>query len=334
LPFTLPDHLDIPFDTLRAIARRHDLDPDDIERLPEAGIFNAIYGLGSRAILRIPRKHPTFVEAAWREAVAVPAARAAGVRTPRLIAFDDACDLLPIPYTLYERVPGVTLASQNLDPICAAEVWREHGRNLACAHVGVPVTGRIADLPNRTADPDARGLLDERVNQGWLSSLDARWIGDWLGRLASAALEPVPVRFLHGDTQATNLMVSTDPLGYEAVIDWGSAGIGDSALDFAGVPLRAVPFMLAGHREVALLDGDATVEARIVWRHVQLGIWTLPRGAVPGRSWAERPIPMLLEVLRFFADPPDERWRAVGPIGSGRRAAGRTGALAGGHRHA
>ncbi|MFN8632241.1 MAG: hypothetical protein U0893_00195 [Chloroflexota bacterium] len=25
------------------------------------------------------------------------------------------------------------------------------------------------------------------------------------------------------------------------------------------------------------------------------------------------PLPMLPEIMRFFADPPDERWRAVGP---------------------
>src|SRR5262249_19074523 len=84
--------------------------------------------------------------------------------------------------------------------------------------------------------------------------------------------------------------------------------------DFAGVPSRAVPFMLAGHREIAPLDADQTAEARIVWRHLQLALWSLPRGAVPSRSWAERPLAMLLEVLRFFADPPDERWRELGPI--------------------
>jgi hypothetical protein len=44
-----------------------------------------------------------------------------------------------------------------------------------------------------------------------------------------------------------------------------------------------------------------------------LSIWTLSRGAVPGRSWGERPLPMLLEVLRFFLEPPDERWGEIGP---------------------
>jgi len=100
-------------------------------------------------------------------------------------------------------------------------------------------------------------------------------------------------------------MVNADPLMYVAVIDWGAAALGDAANDFAGVPLRAVPFMLQGHRDVVSLDDDENAEARILWRHLQLALFTLPRGAEPGRSWAERPLAMLLEVLRFSLDPSD-----------------------------
>ena len=317
MPFTLPDHVDVSPETLHQIANRHGVDGASVERLPETVIFNAIYRLGDGTILRIPRNHPTFIQAARNEAVAVPAAVAAGVRTPHLLAFDDSLDLLPVPYTVYERVPGRPLEALNLDPADAAEVWREHGRNLALAHLGVPVAGGIATLPVKRPDPDPCGLLAERVAEGWLSPLDARWLADWLDRLAPAALAPTPTRFLHGDTQATNLMVTPGPLRYQAVIDWGSAAVGDVALDFAGLPLRAVPSMLAGHREATPLDGDATAEARILWRHLQLAIWTLPRGASPGLSWAERPLPMLLEVLRFFLEPPDDRWHALGPVKGG-----------------
>jgi aminoglycoside phosphotransferase (APT) family kinase protein len=314
LPFTLPEHVEVSTETLRAIAYRHGVEPFAVERLPETGIFNAVYRLGADGILRIPRNHPDFIRAARREAVAAPAARAAGVLTPRLLAFDESLDLLPVPYTLYERVPGVPLESLGLDPDEAAPIWREHGRNLARAHVEVAVQGEIAELTARTSAPDPREQLAERVAEGWLAPLDARWLGAWLDRLAPAAREPVPARFLHGDTQAANVMISTGPLRYEAVIDWGAAAAGDVALDFAGVPLRAVPHLLAGHREVAPLDDDATAEARILWRHLQLGIWMLPRGAAPGRSWAERPFPMLLEALRFFLEPPDDCWRDLRPL--------------------
>jgi len=312
--FTLPDHVDTDTDTLRAVAARHGLDADSIKRLPETGIANAIYRIGDDAILRVPRNHPNFIADARTEVIAVPAARAAGVRTPALLAFDDSLDLLPVPYTIYERVPGVPLESLGLGPDEAAEVWSEVGRQLGRLHAGVAAPEALAGVRRRHVGPDLPALVHARIDEGWLSPLDGRWLSCWLERLEPAAREPAPARFLHGDSQATNLMVLSDPLRFEAVIDWGSAAVGDVALDFAGVPLRAVPHMLAGHRDIAVPDSNDTIEARIVWRHLYLALLFLPRGAVPGRSWAERPLPMLLEVLRFFMDPPNDRWRAVGPV--------------------
>lgn len=112
--FRLPDYVAIDAETLQAIAKLHGLRGATVERLPETGIINAIYRLGETAILRVPRNHPDFIAHSYREAVAVPAARAAGVRTPALLAFDDSLELVPVPYTVYERVPGVTLESLGL----------------------------------------------------------------------------------------------------------------------------------------------------------------------------------------------------------------------------
>jgi len=81
--------------------------------------------------------------------------------------------------------------------------------------------------------------------------------------------------------------------------------------DFAGVPLRAVPTMLAGYRELTPLPEDDTAESRILWRHLQISLYLLSRPPQPGLSWAERPTAMLLEILRFFLDPPEERWREL-----------------------
>lgn len=78
-------------------------------------------------------------------------------------------------------------------------------------------------------------------------------------------------------------------------------------------PCEPCPSSLEGHREVAPLDGDDTAEARILWRHLQWSLAHLPRGAVPGQSWGERPLAWLLEVLRFFLDGPPPRWRALAP---------------------
>jgi hypothetical protein len=108
-------------------------------------------------------------------------------------------------------------------------------------------------------------------------------------------------------------MVGAGTLEYLAVLDWGGSGWGDPAWDFAGVPLRVVPSMLEGYREVVQSGGDETVEARILWRHLQLALYLLRRDPQPGRSWAERPLGMLVDVTRFLLDDPGREWTVWTP---------------------
>lgn len=304
----LPPFPEISDDLLHAIAERHGVAGAAITRLPEVGIFNAIYALGSDLILRIPRDHPAFTDAARKEALAVPAARAAGVRTPDLLAFDVSLDLLPVPYTIYERVHGETLGLLDHEPGDSPAAWRELGRDLALLHTHVAAQGPIAEVEIEGL-PDPRSWLDQIAQEGYFTSMEARWLLGWLDRLAPAALASTPRCFLHGDIQTTNMLVRAGSLDYLAVIDWGSAGWGDPAWDFAGVPLRAVPLLLQSYREIAALDDEATGEARILWRHLQLALLVLRRSPLPGRSWAERPLAMLLEIMRFMIESPTGVWR-------------------------
>ena len=66
--------------------------------------------------------------------------------------------------------------------------------------------------------------------------------------------------------------------------------------------------MLEGYREVAPLPEDATAEARILWRHLQIALYLLGRPPQPGLSWAERPAAMMLEIMRFFLGSPGGPW--------------------------
>lgn len=301
--FELPDFPETSGETLREISRR--LDVEAPTPLPEVGVFNRIYALGDDLVLRIPRDHPAFVAAARKEAVAVPAAREAGVRTPAMVHFDASCDLLPVPYSVYERVRGETLGLLDLDPADVPEVWTELGRDLGRLHAGVREDGPAAGLEVETM-PDPRPWPGELAAEGHFSDAEARWFSRWLEKLAPAALAPIRRRFLHGDSQATNVMVRSGSLDYLAVLDWGGSGWGDPAWDFAGVPLRVVPFMLEGYREILPPEDD--VEARILWRHLQLSLYLLRRDPQPGRSWAERPLGMLVDVWRFLLEDPGGRW--------------------------
>lgn len=304
-PLSLPDFPEVTTEVLQEISRRHGLGANAFSLLPQVGIFNLIYALGEDFVLRVPRDHPISASDAYKESVAVPAAREAGVRTPRIVAFDDSLDLLPVPYTVYERVRGETLGLLPQDPAKTPEVWRELGHDLALLHSGVRKDGPAAGL-EMDEMPDPRPWPDELAEEGYFTATEARWLTGWMEHLAPAALAPVPGRFLHGDSQATNVMVREGTLEYLAVLDWGSSGWGDPAWDFAGVPLRVVPSMLEGYRAAAPTDHD--VEARILWRHLQLSLYLLRRDPQPGRSWAERPLGMLLDVMRFLLDSPGPEW--------------------------
>lgn len=310
----LLDATPVSDEALVAIAARYRLQFDKAVPFPEAGIINTVYALGDDYVLRVPRNHPAHAAQAHREAVAIPAAVAAGVRTPRLIAFDDAKDILPVPYLIVERVPGVNLESLGIDPPGLPRVWHELGRDLARLHLEVApagLAGPPTDTPDGFADP--RILVGQRVADGWISPVEARWLGRWLDRLAPLATHPVPRRFVHADVQMSNVLVDPVSHDYLGLVDWGCADWVDCAFDFLGMPVRAVPLLLAGHREIALLDDDETAEARILWRRTQLILNILPRGAAPGRSWGERPVAWLIDLLRFFIDAPNERWRSLAP---------------------
>jgi len=293
---------------LAAIAERFGLRWDRAERLDSAGIINTIYTLGSAYVLRVPRRHAAHVAQARREARVIPAAVAAGVRTAALVAFDDACDLLPAPYLIVDRLSGA--GAEPLPPgTDPAGLWRAVGRDLARLHA---VAGVRNDGDGR-AGADPRALVERRVDDGWLSALDGRWLTGWLDRLAAAgagtAARPCLV---HGDVQPANVLVAGG--GYEALIDWGCSRVDDPAADFLAMPLAAVPELLAGHREVGALPDDDGAEARILWRRLRLVLEVLPRGAAPGMAWGERPVAWLVDLLRFFAEPPG-RWRDLAPPG-------------------
>jgi aminoglycoside phosphotransferase (APT) family kinase protein len=228
------------------------------------------------------------------------------MRTPALLVCDLSGAIISAPYTIYERVPGETLGLLDLEPHDTPQVWRD----LALLHAHTAGMEPPPELDYEDL-PDPRPWPDELASAGLFSASEARWLSGWLERLAPAAQAPVPRCLRHGDTQSTNVMVRAVSLDYLAVIDWGSAQWGDPAYDLAGIPLRAVPYLLQGHREVAPLAQDETAEARILWRHLTLALHNLWREPQPDRSWAERPLTHLLDVLRFLVENPDSGWREL-----------------------
>jgi hypothetical protein len=121
--------------------------PGPWEPLPATGVANLIYATRD-VVLRVATDHPDGVPDARTESVAAPVAHAAGIQTPRLLAFDDSRALVNRPFSFWERVRGETLGLLELGPAQLADAWRRVGRELSRLH------DRVRDCP----DPD--GYLD------------------------------------------------------------------------------------------------------------------------------------------------------------------------------
>lgn len=218
------DRPDLPTTILRAITQRHGFGSMPVRRVASLGVVNAIYLLGDSLVLRVPKALPEHIAEAHTEALVVPVARAAGVATPAIVAFDAALDLLPVPYAIYERVPGVTLASLNLPPSETEDAYRALGSDLARLHLrDLPAADPLAGLPLDSAPEDAsadpRQKLESLAREGYLWGDVARWLLAWLERLAPAALSPVPRVVCHNDAWPGNVIVQPETRAYIALLD-------------------------------------------------------------------------------------------------------------------
>jgi aminoglycoside phosphotransferase (APT) family kinase protein len=213
------------------------------------------------------------------ESVAAPVARAAGIVTPRLIAFDDTRTLVERPFSLWERVHGETLGLVNLPSCQMADVWRDVGRELARLHLRVracPDPDGYLDDPGREQDLDA--VLKPLVDARRIGLDTARSVEGLIAELRPYLGGQVDVRFIHNDVHPMNVMCSTTG-ALLAIIDWGDAGWGDPTLDFAAIPLEVMSFAQAGYDAEAPGLLGRFPEARFVWDkllNAMADLWDTP----------------------------------------------------------
>ena len=234
------------------------------EPLPSTGLANLIYATRD-AVLRVATDHPDGLVDARTESVAAPVARAAGILTPRLIAFDDTRTLVGRPFSLWERVHGETLGLMNLPSCQMADIWRDVGRELARLHLLVRECADpdgYLDDPGRERDLDA--VLKPLVDARRIDLDTAQSVGGLIADLRPHLDGQVDVRFIHNDVHPMNVMCSTTGV-LLAIIDWGDAGWGDPTLDFAAIPLEALSFARAGYDAEAPGLLGRFPEARFVW---------------------------------------------------------------------
>lgn len=304
LSVTSPHHTPVSEAALSAIIDRHLPEASQVLSPPWVGGGSCVYQLGPLFVLKVPHNDPAPIASMAIEAAAVTAAHDAGVRVPRPIAFDDSLDLLPVPCLVYERIHGEPLSQVASSPDVVQRIWREVGADLARLHTGVRAEGAVLRLPSFPQEPkdDPRPWVDEVERLGGLDPATARWLRDLLARLAPPVMKHGAPMFCHGDVNAANVMVGPGhSRSHAALVDWGGAGWADPAGDFSAMSLSAVPFALAGYREVAPLLDDETAEARILWFYLRLALFGLRRATMTPADQAERVERLVRDTRRYLS---------------------------------
>ncbi|AQZ70594.1 aminoglycoside phosphotransferase [[Actinomadura] parvosata subsp. kistnae] len=289
---------------LSAIARRHGVAAGRVRPLPP-GVANHVFLLGDDLVLRVPRA-AEFLPDLVKEAAVIPVALRAGVRTPEVVAFDDSCSEVDVPYMVLTRAPGADLARLGLSEGDAAGLCREVGRELGKLHGSASVP---AGVPTEDDTGDPWELTGRLLAEGWIDAGTARRLTGWFDRLSPhLPASPSPV-LVHGDVAPQNLLVSPGTTRLSGIVDWGDAARSDPAVDFAKMPLTCVPALLDGYRQEAHAPAPAW-EARVLWLHLT---WALGRLAAPQprpgeRHWTAPPASRILGLLHFFAAAPPAPW--------------------------
>ncbi|MBV9787330.1 MAG: aminoglycoside phosphotransferase family protein [Chloroflexi bacterium] len=305
-----PTAVPVSSQALQTIAARLGVPQAVCERLPSSGRSNAIYAIGAAYLLRVPHLHLTQPPTVHREVVAVAAAQLAGVRTPSIVLFDDSCEVVPVPYAVYERIAGMPLSALAPQTTPPGTTWYAVGQDLARLHRHVTADTDAGHYAPSTDPPDPRPWLNDLTNAQLVPARDVAWLECWVTRLAPWMLSSHTKVFCHGDVNASNILVAHDTLAYQALIDWGGVVWHDPAWDFAPVPLTVVPAMLAGYRSLAVFPDDATMEARVLAYHLAFAVWGLRFQPQPGSQSARERVARLRAQLARFIEHPSATWIA------------------------
>ncbi|MEM8766273.1 MAG: aminoglycoside phosphotransferase family protein [Pseudomonadota bacterium] len=217
----------------------------------EPGTSNALFRLGDELCLRLPRT-PGAAESLERELDCLPRLiRTLPMAVPEPVAVGQASSRYPLPWAVYRWLPGVPCQPGQLaENVAAARQLAQFIEQLQEHDVkGAPASRRDRPLASRVKESDqAIAALEGEVDAGkaaraWRRTLDApAWTGEAV--------------WIHGDLLPPNLLVDEAGERFAAVIDFGSVGCGDPAVDvIAAWTLFSGPARAAYRSALTVDDG-------------------------------------------------------------------------------
>lgn len=231
-----------------------DLAEQPLTIIRSTGTVNAVFRLGDDRCVRLPRvaDWAKGLEEEWRWLPKL--APHLSLRIPKPLARGTPADAYPYPWAIYDWIEGTPYQAELVQE--EAQVARDLA-NFVLELRGIDMMGaprggrrplRVLDAVTRAAIQASRNVIDvDAVTAVWEQSLTA----------APWDTEPV---WIHADLLRSNLLLQEGRL--YGVIDFGSVGIGDPAMDV--VPAWSV-FNLVGRaafRQALQVDDETWARAR------------------------------------------------------------------------
>ncbi|SDG67172.1 Predicted kinase, aminoglycoside phosphotransferase (APT) family [Lentzea fradiae] len=169
-----------------------------------------------------------------REFRVISALAGTAVPVPRAHRLVEDTTVIGAPFYLMEHVPGAALRERSQCPWLTPDM-------------ATTLSGRLVDVlaDLHTVDPASVGLADFGRPEGFLTRQVTRWgkqldasrsrdlpgIDELRDTLAATVPVSGPPAIIHGDYRLDNALVTRDPLGISAVLDWEMATLGDPLAD-------------------------------------------------------------------------------------------------------
>jgi aminoglycoside phosphotransferase (APT) family kinase protein len=194
-----------------------------ISRLDASGTGNTIYRLGEDLLLRLPRIERAAVALAKERTWLPRLATALPLAIPTPVGLGEPGEGYPYPWAVYRWLDGDLVDADRLDLSEAAD---DLGRFVSALRRVDATDGPAANRgrPLRSRDRETRAAIE--ALDGTIDA-DLAWAA-WQAALAVPRWQGRPV-WIHGDLHSANLLARDGRV--RAVIDFGSAGVGDPACD-------------------------------------------------------------------------------------------------------